>query len=453
MSERLAPLVWLEHDLPAARRAAHDRAMPLLVFWTAPWCPPCNEFKLKVFDHPAFGDAVRGRWQLLHINGDQPGAQAHGEALAVESYPCVLIFDAAGAERMRVPGGIGLARFMALLELGMGHADGVDAALRRAQAGIFRAEDAALAAWHWWSVDGMRRAAVAREGLLLRGWLHALAVGSPERQRLIVQALVLAQSEPEAAAVPMALRATLATELRTAFETPPRFEALYLLIVDPTVLAGVADEGSAERLALERALLGAVERLRADATLSDTERLIVAMAQFTLAERVGAPFDAAATAAWAQQRAHAAEGVAARQTVVNMAGHLLHALGQPAAARALFEAQCARSPYGTYFMPSLAAWCEEAGDRAGALHWARRAYDETPASATRFGHGVRYLGQCAAQQALSPEAFALALQALLTEVARASDGRLGMYRVVMGRLLAMLARWHNEAPMCTRGSC
>lgn len=69
---------WLDHErgdtLDAALALAAERSVPLLVSWSAAWCPPCNELQLMVFDDPQFA-RFHDVLVLLHIDGDAPGAQ------------------------------------------------------------------------------------------------------------------------------------------------------------------------------------------------------------------------------------------------------------------------------------------------------------------------------------------------------------------------------------------
>lgn len=85
---------------------------PALVFWTAAWCPPCNELKDRIFRHPDFGALTRGVERIL-IDGDAPNAQRLGETLRVSGYPTVLIVLPGGTEAARINESLSFEEFAA----------------------------------------------------------------------------------------------------------------------------------------------------------------------------------------------------------------------------------------------------------------------------------------------------------------------------------------------------
>src|SRR6202000_1798667 len=90
------------------------------------------------------------------------------------------------------------------------------------------------------------------------------------------------------------------------------------------------------------------------------------------------------TRALVAQADAATAGEVERQSVMNMAGHLLRQSGLRRESIGLFCREIARSPWPTYFMPYVAEMHMEEGESDEAFRWWRRAYEETPGKTTRF---------------------------------------------------------------------
>jgi protein disulfide-isomerase len=159
----------------------------------------------------------------------------------------------------------------------------------------------------------------------------------------------------------------------------------------PTVLALSAPDSSL-RADLVQAWTDMLERALADAALSPTERLIAGHALLQMAE-LTAPAQQLRPrlALLVSETLTAARTPADRQTVVNMAGHLLRAAGYEGLAYAVFEAEAARALHGSYFMPYLAEMAQARGDADAARGWWRRAFETAIGDVTRFQLGVRYV--------------------------------------------------------------
>ena len=73
---------------------------PIIVYWGASWCPPCNELKDRVFSNPLFREATLP-FELVYLDGDQTQAQELGERFKASGYPTLIILTKAGEEIAR----------------------------------------------------------------------------------------------------------------------------------------------------------------------------------------------------------------------------------------------------------------------------------------------------------------------------------------------------------------
>ena len=393
-----APAVaWLEAESAADIERAFSKALaerkPVLLYWGAAWCPPCNQLKATLFNRRDFIERSKS-FVAVHLDGDVPGAQQLGARFKVRGYPTLVLFSPDRTELTRLPGEVDAPQVLNVLQLGLAGGRPIEAVLADVPAGrALTSNEWRMLAYYSWDSAEARLAPAGRAELLAslaaacplteaqtRLWLKALAasdgatgVKADGRLRRRVLAVL---ADPAAARAQMDVLTSSAAEITRALDATGPREAL---------LAG-----------FERALV----RLAADTSLSRADRLSALAARVELAridvangEPVALPGRLAG-----RVRTEAARldreitDRYERQAVITAAAHVLQRAGLLSDSDALLSANLGRSHSPYYLMSQLAGNAKQRGDKAQALDWYARAYEASVGAATRLQWGASYVG-------------------------------------------------------------
>jgi thiol-disulfide isomerase/thioredoxin len=393
-----ANVAWLpaaaDADIERAFAQARSARKPVLLYWGASWCPPCNQLKATLFNRQDFASLSRS-FVAVHVDGDLPGAQKLGRRFQVSGYPTLVLFSADGIEITRLPGQVDAPQVLAVLQLGLAGGRPVKAVLADALAGRpLAASDWKLLAFYSWETDEqqlvpatelpatLERLAAASQGddaeTTTRLWLQALAAG--EEGKGLQPDAALRERLQRVLADPVQSRAQMDVLTSGAADIVRRFGA------GPGPLVAAYD--------------AALRRLQADATLSRADRLGALEARVELA-RLAWPKDAVRVALPAPLRAELRQQVARdereisdgyeRQAVITEAAGTLARAGLWAESDALLRGNLARSHSPYFLMSQLGANARKQGREAEALRWYRQAFEQSVGPATRLQWGAAYL--------------------------------------------------------------
>ncbi len=435
-----AEIAWFEGSVEAAFSTAEAEAKPLFFYWGAVWCPPCQEIKHTVFKSQQFIELTR-LFVPVYLDGDTQRAQTLGEQYGVKGYPTMIVFNPAGEEVTRIPGGIDIERYNGILELSLNQmkptAELVQIALSSPEQ--LTEQDLKQLAYYSWGQDS-----------------HAVPEDT-DTASMFYRLSEVAKSDELSARFYLAYLVTLSDESEE--ETPvsmmegddPVTKLQAILSDDHLTVAGwdtlaywsediLSLPGLAENDELASAWSEAVFTRRLDDRLSKAEKLAGWLPKTLLLTREDQMLPETVATALREEMQRVDEATPdtyERQSVISQISYVYRSAGLQEDARQLLLAELDKSASPYYFMSGLGAFAEAAEDYEQALNWRRQAYETSKGEATRFQWGTNYV---LAMIRMAPEDIA-PIQAVSGELLASFEQPADMFS---GRNYRVLRRLHEK---------
>jgi thiol-disulfide isomerase/thioredoxin len=447
---------WFEGTVEEAFAVAATSGKPVFLYWGAEWCPPCHAINATIFNKPEFIERSK-LFVPVYLDGDEANAQAYGEKFWVLGYPTMIVFDAAGQELTRIPGGIDIQAYASILDTTLT----ASSSARSLLAGVLESgatltgADCSMLAFHSWGQDVeilAEKDAAASFRSMYEACPEHLAV---ERSILYVnwlgaQMSAAAKQGAEAALDPDRRKEAIAV-LRSILSDPQLVRAnIYAVVTGgASHVRFLTDAGSDERIALMRQFDERLNAIAADENIYKRERIytLTGKMRFERIEDEEAEISAGLKqeirdmVAWADA---STPSVYERQPIINALGNVLNEAGMDEVARPLLIAELEKSKQPYYFMVDLADLEQRAGNTDAAIEWLKKAYDSTKGPATRFQWGYYYLTGLIEMTPESTEVIHETTVNLVTELLQRSGGIYQRPKRQLRRLEEYLEEWGAE---------
>ncbi len=438
-------IAWREGDVDDALAEARELGKPVILYWGAVWCPPCNQMKATLFKDAAF-IAETENFVPVYLDGDTEGAQRWGERFGISGYPTVIVLQPDGTEITRISSATMAAELPDLLRVAAARTTSIEALLAKAadDTGALTADDWTILAGFDWRNDPKHFQDLAKAGTLLA----QLAEAAPEQalqRRFGLLALVVAAEEDDEGKVTL----TAAQQAELGKILPPMLASKgevtanrQELINDAPGLVAALPPGG-PRTALSRSLIAAADSIYADASLSMTDRIEASNVDIALAKAEGAVPPAVLAkvrerAAWADANA---KDKVTRQSVIDDAAYTLFDAGDRAGAKKLLTAELERSDQPYYYMSSLSDFAEQEGDKAAAVEWARKAYEAAQGPATRVQWAILWSNAVLRLTPADEAAVTRSADAVIAELGKSPDSYYQRTRVKVAAWGDKLREW------------
>lgn len=451
--------------LPAAADADIDRAFaqarterkPVLLYWGATWCPPCNQLKATLFNRQDFA-ALSRSFVAVHVDGDRPGAQKLGAAFQVRGYPTMILLRADRTEITRLPGEVDAPQVLAMLQAGLAGGRSAAQVLAEARGGRpLVAADWRLLAFYGWDIDESRLVPAADRpaalALLASAAARSASADEEVRTRLLLKALAAAAEGRNGLQPDEEVRDRVQRLL--ADPVAARSQMDVLVNAAPALLKVLAPQGAAGRAELVAAFDTALQRLQGDATLSRSDRITALDARVALA-RSGQPDDALSprlpeplvqeVRELAARLDRETRDPFERQAVIPAAAWVQSRAGLWADSDALLKANLPRSPAPYYLMSQLGSNARKQGRPDEALRWYAQAFERSEGPATRLQWGAGYLSALVDLAPADSARIEQVASQLLAEAARDSAAFHERSGRSLQRLGQKLSTWAAERP-------
>ncbi len=388
---------WYVGSVEEAFDLAEKRSVPVFLFWSAKWCPPCHQLKAEVFNRPRFAELM----QLVvpvYLDGDTDEAQQWAEKLNVHGYPTMLMLGPLKEERMRLQTFVNLAEFDEAFSNALLSKASVKDILEKAAKGTATEADWRLLAYGNWAeargTDPHSASVLINKKMLA----DKVPAKLKKEKALLSAAVLLAAAEEESGPAAKihqkwidSVRKDSAKYLNAILENYDTILVARgtLLYSAKEVIGFVAPKAGPERTTLEGRWLLAAKLIGNGKEISLDTRLWSVFPELQLYQ-VSHPDEPVSPQIVNEVKRRVEEvttsagDTSEREAILSGAAHLLGLVGASGEARALLRAEVGKSSTPWYYESSLAQLEDREKQGEQALYWSDRARRSAKGQATKL---------------------------------------------------------------------
>lgn len=441
-----AHINWFDGTVEEAFAVAKAEDKPILLYWGAVWCPPCNQLKVTIFKRPDFVEKT-GKFVAVYLDGDTERAQKYGEEFKSAGYPTLIILNPEGQEVTRIPGGMNLEAYVNVLDLALARTQPAAQLLKeilddgRAATG----DELSLLAHYSWGQDQGKALGDRNKAEVFR----ALSDQTPdamvqEQARFDGEYLYELANEKDELASEVKDDAIARVTRHLDDPVRSRADLYFTAFYTPKLIDKVVEKDSDARTLLMSKLEARLAALWSDTTLSPAERLRIHFGEARLAkmtsEDIPEDLKARVRASVDKERAGAVTQYE-RSAVTNMAVGVLFETDQKDYAGVVMTDEIEGSSNAYYWLVDLADLAEEAEQTEEAVALLKQAFDEAEGIATRIQWGSYYIDGLTRMTADDAAGIETATRALLGELAAQKDPVYGRNKGAVKRIGRALNKW------------
>jgi len=446
---------WIKGDMDNAFATAREQNKPVLLYWGAVWCPPCQQLKATVFSRPDFIAKTR-LFVPVYLDGDEASAQKWGEAFRVQGYPTLVVLDADKHEVMRIAGGLDLSQYANVLDVVLADLQPVERTLRDVvKADTLPTSTCARLAFNAWTLDELREQEFSSRASQLTDIAQRCKQAAPiASARLnIMAAYFRAQAEAKSIR-----EQQLSVAMRNAIDGVQHALADYgndskltdvLQTSNETFFQAVKLAGANTAQTFKERYVAAMDAQANDNDLAEADHLS-ALGSKLLASRVLSADGKVPQAYVSDVRARIDAVLKQKQTpyvrasILNSVLNIYDELKLYQAAYDLVKAELPQAEHQYYLEADLAEITEQMGRKQETLALWEQAYKDAQGTATRFQWGQDYASALMRLQPQDSRRIAAVTVQALAEL----DGPDRIYRRARLRLERLdrdLRSWNRQA--------
>lgn len=441
-----AHIAWYDGTVEEAFALAKAEDKPILLYWGAVWCPPCNQLKATIFKRPDFV-ARTDEFVAVYLDGDTDRAQKYGEKFGASGYPTLIALNPQGEEVTRIPGGMNLEAYITVLDLALARTQPAARLLAEIldEGREASPDELILLAHYSWGQDSGKALGERDKADVFRR-LSDMTPDTMMEEQARFDADYLAELSKHEGDLDEAVRLDAITRATRIFRDPvrARAEPYFPTFYAADLIKKVSAEETPERAALMADLTACLAIMGTDTSYSPAGRLRVLFGEARIAKLVSEDIPDALKARVRESVDRERAGAHTqyeRSAVTNMAVGALFETDQNDYAGQIMKEEIEGSTNAYYWMLDLASLAEEAEQTEEAVSWLKQAFDGAEGVATRIQWGSYYVDGLTRMTADDAAGIAAAAATVLGELSAQQEPVYGRNKGAVKRIARALNTW------------